>query len=96
MTGPAGVILSPQYPEPYPPGKECDWKLTVSPDYVIALVFNMYVPESCFGLLLWLYVGMGRASQLWGTAWVNHGVHDPPVGCDLPGETKPNLGGLAP
>ena len=44
MTGPSGVILSPNYPEPYPPGKECDWKLTVSPDYVIALVFNMYVP----------------------------------------------------
>ena len=34
----------PNYPEPYPPGKECDWKVTVSPDYVIALVFNMYVP----------------------------------------------------
>ena len=36
--------MSPNYPEPYPPGKECDWKVTVSPDYVIALVFNMYVP----------------------------------------------------
>lgn len=44
MTGPSGVILSPNYPEPYPPSKECDWKVTVSPDYVIALVFNMYVP----------------------------------------------------
>ena len=44
LTGPSGVILSPNYPEPYPPGKECDWKVTVSPDYVIALVFNMYVP----------------------------------------------------
>lgn len=54
--GPAGVILSPQYPEPYPPGKECDWKLTVSPDYVIALVFNMCVPQSCS--LLWGGEGM--------------------------------------
>lgn len=44
LTGPSGVILSPNYPEPYPPGKECDWKVTVSPDYVIALVFNTYVP----------------------------------------------------
>lgn len=51
------MILSPQYPEPYPPGKECDWKLTVSPDYVIALVFNTYVPESCLIPLLGLPVG---------------------------------------
>ncbi|MEE6484219.1 hypothetical protein FKM82_013795 [Ascaphus truei] len=43
LTGPVGVILSPQYPEPYPPGKECDWRLIVSSDYVIALSFNMYV-----------------------------------------------------
>lgn len=49
LTGPSGVILSPNYPEPYPPGKECDWKVTVSPDYVIALVFNMYVPFSGVG-----------------------------------------------
>lgn len=49
LTGPSGVILSPHYPEPYPPGKECDWKVTVSPDYVIALVFNMYVPSPRVG-----------------------------------------------
>lgn len=53
MTGPAGVILSPQYPEPYPPGKECDWQLTVSPDYVIALVFHTYVPASHLVPLAW-------------------------------------------
>lgn len=55
LTGPSGVILSPNYPEPYPPGKECDWKVTVSPDYVIALVFNMYVPPRG---------GRGRGSDL--------------------------------
>lgn len=60
------MILSPQYPEPYPPGKECDWKLTVSPDYVIALVFNMYVPESCLVPLVWLSVGTGKGFQQWG------------------------------
>lgn len=43
------MILSPNYPEPYPPGKECDWRVTVSPDYVIALVFNTYVPRPWVG-----------------------------------------------
>jgi len=71
LTGPAGVILSPQYPEPYPPGKECDWKLTVSPDYVIALVFNVYVPESSLISLLGLPAGMGRGCQQRGTVWVS-------------------------
>uniref|UniRef100_A0A8B9RZV4 CUB and Sushi multiple domains 2 n=1 Tax=Accipiter nisus TaxID=211598 RepID=A0A8B9RZV4_9AVES len=64
LTGPAGVILSPQYPEPYPPGKECDWKLTVSPDYVIALVFNTYVPESCLIPLLGLPSVLRRSLNL--------------------------------
>ncbi|GCB63272.1 hypothetical protein scyTo_0013182 [Scyliorhinus torazame] len=45
LTGPTGIILSPFYPEPYPHGKECDWKVTVSPDYVISLTFQR---ESCF------------------------------------------------
>uniref|UniRef100_A0A8C9L9W8 CUB and Sushi multiple domains 2 n=1 Tax=Pavo cristatus TaxID=9049 RepID=A0A8C9L9W8_PAVCR len=63
LTGPAGVILSPQYPEPYPPGKECDWKLTVSPDYVIALVFNM-----CPGYdFLHIYDGPDSLSPLIGS-----------------------------
>lgn len=71
MTGPSGVILSPNYPEPYPPGKECDWKVTVSPDYVIALVFNMYVPfpgretkgsEQLGGSDLGVWVSMHRSA----------------------------------
>lgn len=40
LTGPSGLILSPDYPEPYPHGRECDWTVTVTPDYVIALSFN--------------------------------------------------------
>lgn len=40
LTGPSGMILSPDYPEPYPHGRECDWTVSVTPDYVIALSFN--------------------------------------------------------
>ncbi|MGH0157496.1 UNVERIFIED_CONTAM: hypothetical protein FKN15_052472 [Acipenser sinensis] len=40
VTGPVGVILSPNYPQPYPPGKECDWRIKVNPDFVIALIFK--------------------------------------------------------
>lgn len=43
LTGPAGVILSPNYPQPYPPGKECDWRIKVNPDFVIALIFKRYL-----------------------------------------------------
>lgn len=43
LTGPAGVILSPNYPQPYPPGKECDWRIKVNPDFVIALIFKRCV-----------------------------------------------------
>uniref|UniRef100_A0A8C3LRI7 CUB and Sushi multiple domains 2 n=1 Tax=Chrysolophus pictus TaxID=9089 RepID=A0A8C3LRI7_CHRPC len=66
LTGPAGVILSPQYPEPYPPGKECDWKLTVSPDYVIALVFNIFSLEPGYDFLH-IYDGPDSLSPLIGS-----------------------------
>ncbi|XP_066196341.1 CUB and sushi domain-containing protein 2-like [Sylvia atricapilla] len=66
LTGPAGVILSPQYPEPYPPGKECDWKLTVSPDYVIALVFNVFSLEPGYDFLH-IYDGPDSLSPLIGS-----------------------------
>ncbi|CAL8403736.1 unnamed protein product, partial [Boreogadus saida] len=39
-SGPSGVILSPNYPQPYPAGKECDWRVRVNPDFVIALIFK--------------------------------------------------------
>ncbi|KAJ7417297.1 hypothetical protein BTVI_33368 [Pitangus sulphuratus] len=66
LTGPAGVILSPQYPEPYPPGKECDWKLTVSPDFVIALVFNVFSLEPGYDFLH-IYDGPDSLSPLIGS-----------------------------
>lgn len=42
LTGPSGLILSPEYPEPYPHGRECDWTVTVTQDYIISLTFNQY------------------------------------------------------
>ncbi|XP_061452290.1 CUB and sushi domain-containing protein 2 isoform X5 [Rhineura floridana] len=66
LTGPSGVILSPNYPEPYPPGKECDWKLTVSPDYVIALVFQIFNLEPGYDFLH-IYDGPNSLSPLIGS-----------------------------
>ncbi|XP_067329772.1 CUB and sushi domain-containing protein 2 isoform X5 [Anolis sagrei] len=66
LTGPSGVILSPNYPEPYPPGKECDWKLTVSPDYVIALVFHIFNLEAGYDFLH-IYDGPSSLSPLIGS-----------------------------
>ncbi|XP_062818489.1 CUB and sushi domain-containing protein 2 isoform X3 [Anolis carolinensis] len=66
LTGPSGVILSPNYPEPYPPGKECDWKLTVSPDYVIALVFHIFNLEAGYDFLH-IYDGPNSLSPLIGS-----------------------------
>nr|XP_060479509.1 CUB and sushi domain-containing protein 2 isoform X3 [Panthera onca] len=66
LSGPSGVILSPNYPEPYPPGKECDWKVTVSPDYVIALVFNIFNLEPGYDFLH-IYDGRDSLSPLIGS-----------------------------
>uniref|UniRef100_F6THN8 CUB and Sushi multiple domains 2 n=1 Tax=Ornithorhynchus anatinus TaxID=9258 RepID=F6THN8_ORNAN len=66
LAGPSGVILSPHYPEPYPPGKECDWRVTVSPDYVIALVFNTFSLEPGYDFLH-IYDGLDSLSPLIGS-----------------------------
>uniref|UniRef100_H2ZUU8 CUB and Sushi multiple domains 2 n=1 Tax=Latimeria chalumnae TaxID=7897 RepID=H2ZUU8_LATCH len=63
LTGPVGVILSPQYPDPYPHGKECDWKVTVSPDYVIALTFMNFNLEPGYDFLH-IYDGPDSLSPL--------------------------------
>nr|DBA24038.1 TPA: hypothetical protein GDO54_011744 [Pyxicephalus adspersus] len=39
LTGSAGFILSPNFPHPYPHSRDCDWTITVNPDYVISLAF---------------------------------------------------------
>ncbi|XP_046885306.1 CUB and sushi domain-containing protein 1-like [Hypomesus transpacificus] len=51
VTGPSGVILSPNYPQPYPPGKECDWNIKVNPDFVIALIFKSFNMEPSYDFL---------------------------------------------
>uniref|UniRef100_A0A6Q2X998 CUB and Sushi multiple domains 2 n=1 Tax=Esox lucius TaxID=8010 RepID=A0A6Q2X998_ESOLU len=51
LTGPSGLILSPEYPEPYPHGRECDWTVSVTPDYVIALSFNQFSLEPSYDFL---------------------------------------------
>uniref|UniRef100_A0A672FLN5 CUB and Sushi multiple domains 1 n=1 Tax=Salarias fasciatus TaxID=181472 RepID=A0A672FLN5_SALFA len=51
VSGPSGVILSPNYPQPYPPGKECDWRIRVNPDFVIALLFKSFNMEPSYDFL---------------------------------------------
>ncbi|XP_055110866.1 CUB and sushi domain-containing protein 2 isoform X5 [Symphalangus syndactylus] len=83
LTGPSGVILSPNYPEPYPPGKECDWKVTVSPDYVIALVFNIFNLEPGYDFLH-IYDGQDSLSPLIGSFY----------GSQLPGRIESSSNSL--
>ncbi|XP_027393725.1 CUB and sushi domain-containing protein 2 isoform X3 [Bos indicus x Bos taurus] len=83
LTGPSGVILSPNYPEPYPPGKECDWKVTVSPDYVIALVFNIFNLEPGYDFLH-IYDGRDSLSPLIGSFY----------GSQLPGRIESSSNSL--
>uniref|UniRef100_H0WLJ2 CUB and Sushi multiple domains 1 n=1 Tax=Otolemur garnettii TaxID=30611 RepID=H0WLJ2_OTOGA len=66
LTGPAGVILSPNYPQPYPPGKECDWKIKVNPDFVIALIFKSFNMEPSYDFLH-IYEGEDSNSPLIGS-----------------------------
>nr|XP_033812744.1 CUB and sushi domain-containing protein 2 [Geotrypetes seraphini] len=66
LTGPVGIILSPHYPEPYPPGKECDWRLRVSQDFVIALVFTIFNLEPGYDFLH-IYDGPDSLSPLIGS-----------------------------
>nr|XP_057944796.1 CUB and sushi domain-containing protein 1-like isoform X2 [Doryrhamphus excisus] len=51
VSSPSGVILSPNYPQPYPPGKECDWRIRVNPDFVIALIFKSFNMEPSYDFL---------------------------------------------
>ncbi|XP_055145230.2 CUB and sushi domain-containing protein 1 isoform X1 [Symphalangus syndactylus] len=66
LTGPAGVILSPNYPQPYPPGKECDWTVKVNPDFVIALIFKSFNMEPSYDFLH-IYEGEDSNSPLIGS-----------------------------
>ncbi|XP_054557111.1 CUB and sushi domain-containing protein 1 [Talpa occidentalis] len=66
LTGPSGVILSPNYPQPYPPGKECDWTIRVNPDFVIALIFKSFSMEPSYDFLH-VYEGEDSNSPLVGS-----------------------------
>ncbi|KAM5264090.1 CUB and sushi domain-containing protein 1 [Ctenodactylus gundi] len=66
LTGPSGVILSPNYPQPYPPGKECDWRVKVNPDFVIALIFKSFNMEPSYDFLH-VYEGEDSNSPLIGS-----------------------------
>ncbi|KAG7245714.1 hypothetical protein CRUP_022956, partial [Coryphaenoides rupestris] len=66
LTGPGGLILSPEYPEPYPHGRECDWTVSVTPDYVIALNFNQFSLEPSYDFLH-IYDGADSLSPLLGS-----------------------------
>uniref|UniRef100_A0A674NBB4 CUB and Sushi multiple domains 2 n=1 Tax=Takifugu rubripes TaxID=31033 RepID=A0A674NBB4_TAKRU len=66
LTGPSGLILSPDYPEPYPHGRECDWTVNVTPDYVIALSFNQFSLEPSYDFLH-IYDGPDSLSPLLGS-----------------------------
>ncbi|XP_032808661.2 CUB and sushi domain-containing protein 3-like isoform X1 [Petromyzon marinus] len=63
LTEPTGFILSPNYPEPYPPGKECDWQVTVTADNVISLTFISFDTETSYDFLH-IYDGPGSSSPL--------------------------------
>ncbi|XP_063297188.1 CUB and sushi domain-containing protein 1 [Pelobates fuscus] len=71
LTGPAGVILSPNYPQPYPPGKECDWRIKVNPDFVIALIFKSFNMEPSYDFLH-IYEGESSNSPIIGSYQGSH------------------------
>ncbi|KAM4694506.1 CUB and sushi domain-containing protein 1 [Discoglossus pictus] len=71
LTGPAGVILSPNYPQPYPPGKECDWRIKVNPDFVIALIFKSFNMEPSYDFLH-IYEGENSNSPIIGSFQGSH------------------------
>ncbi|XP_048086105.1 CUB and sushi domain-containing protein 1 [Alosa alosa] len=66
LTGPSGLILSPEYPEPYPHGRECDWLVSVTPDYIISLNFNQFSLEPSYDFLH-VYDGPDSLSPLLGS-----------------------------
>uniref|UniRef100_A0A8B9LZ55 CUB and Sushi multiple domains 2 n=1 Tax=Astyanax mexicanus TaxID=7994 RepID=A0A8B9LZ55_ASTMX len=66
LTGPSGLILSPEYPEPYPHGRECDWTVSVTPDYIISLSFNHFSLEPSYDFLH-IYDGPDSLSPLLGS-----------------------------
>ncbi|KAM4028719.1 CUB and sushi domain-containing protein 3 isoform 7-T7 [Anomaloglossus baeobatrachus] len=66
LTGSAGFILSPNFPHPYPHSRDCDWTITVNPDYVISLAFISFSIEPNYDFL-YIYDGPDVYSPLIGS-----------------------------
>ncbi|XP_060679965.1 CUB and sushi domain-containing protein 3 [Hemiscyllium ocellatum] len=66
LTSSSGFILSPNYPHPYPHGKECDWTITVNNDYIISLTFISFTMEPNYDFL-YIYDGPDSNSPLIGS-----------------------------
>ncbi|XP_073535892.1 CUB and sushi domain-containing protein 3 isoform X7 [Phyllobates terribilis] len=66
LTGSAGFILSPNFPHPYPHSRDCDWTITVNPDYVISLAFISFSIEPNYDFL-YIYDGPDGNSPLIGS-----------------------------
>uniref|UniRef100_A0A672SDS5 CUB and sushi domain-containing protein 3-like n=1 Tax=Sinocyclocheilus grahami TaxID=75366 RepID=A0A672SDS5_SINGR len=66
ITGSSGFILSPNFPHPYPHSKDCDWFITVHPDYVISLAFISFSIEPNYDFL-YIYDGPHSNGHLIGT-----------------------------
>ncbi|XP_029114257.1 CUB and sushi domain-containing protein 1-like isoform X1 [Scleropages formosus] len=66
LSGADGLVLSPEYPEPYPHGQECDWTITVKPDYIVLLFFKQFSLEPSYDFLH-VYDGPDSLSPLLGS-----------------------------
>ncbi|KAL7057702.1 hypothetical protein AAHC03_016766 [Spirometra sp. Aus1] len=67
IKGNNGTISSPSYPNPYPPNKECTWKIKVPARSFITLTFNSFDIEqqaNCTYDYLEIYDGSSRKSPL--------------------------------
>ena len=45
FTTPTGTVMSPNYPNPYPPNVNCEWSITVEPQRNILFNFQDFAME---------------------------------------------------
>lgn len=65
ITAPYGEISSPDYPEDYPPNKDCVWHLTTLPGHRIKIMFmefELEVQQECWYDHVTLYDGESKDS----------------------------------
>uniref|UniRef100_A0A8C4R6D0 CUB and sushi domain-containing protein 1 n=1 Tax=Eptatretus burgeri TaxID=7764 RepID=A0A8C4R6D0_EPTBU len=51
LSGPSGMVLSPNYPHRYPTGKDCAWTISVSRGHILGLNFINFDLESGYDFL---------------------------------------------